>query len=257
MATPELLGPVEVLGHPLDDRREARQQHQNAGVELLLAQGLAQLLVAQALAGSDHPVGLDHLQRVGRGDQHLGEKGVGIERDRRDQLVELRVGQELLLRQRRLVLGRHRVAGQRLDERLEVLAGLVLRRRRRRLDRLVLRHGRRRQGRGHRDKREQRHGILQLQHRPMPSGKLGTRQRAPAGASSRARAGPKPRQLPSGRLPGAWRRSWVRPNGIPRAESLQWHSAPPRQFVTAASRCRSQGLPWARPRPASVCWSRR
>ena len=41
---------------------------------------------------------LHHLERIGRGHQHLHQQVVGIQRDRRQQLLQLRLRQAVLLR---------------------------------------------------------------------------------------------------------------------------------------------------------------
>ena len=84
---------------------------------------LGQLVVRKALAFLEQPVGLDDLQRVGSGDEHLGEERVRVKRDRRHELVE-RVGGEEGLgiervgAQRRLEITR--VGSLCIEQRLEI-----------------------------------------------------------------------------------------------------------------------------------------
>jgi hypothetical protein len=66
---------------------------------------LGELVALQAFIGVGPARRLDDFERIGRGDQHLGQKTVGIERYGSDELVELLFAQEmsiggrLLLRQ--------------------------------------------------------------------------------------------------------------------------------------------------------------
>ena len=156
------------VGHALDDGGKPGQQHEHARIEVLLAQRLAQRLVGEVLALGDDAVGLDHLQREGRGDQHLGEQGVGIKRDRRDQLVELSLGQQLHLGERitsSATAGSSGDSESTSDSRSSAgsAAGWSW---------ATVGGG---SDAGDGDQRQHRHGILQLQHSRMPSGNLSTR----------------------------------------------------------------------------------
>ena len=60
-----------------------------------------ELVVGHAFGLGEQAVGLHDLQRVGGGDEHLGEERVRVESDRRDQLVEFVLVEQRLLRHRR------------------------------------------------------------------------------------------------------------------------------------------------------------
>ena len=62
-----------------------------------LVERLVELVALERFVRLGEAVGLHHLERIGRGHQHLREQGVGIERDRRDQRVELALAEGLLL----------------------------------------------------------------------------------------------------------------------------------------------------------------
>ena len=62
----------------------------DARVPVLLLERLVERVVLQARVLPAPAVRLDDLERIRRGDQHLHEERIGIERDRRDHLVELR-----------------------------------------------------------------------------------------------------------------------------------------------------------------------
>lgn len=94
----ELLGPVQLIVHHLKRLRHCRQGF-DAGIPGL---GLHRVLKRLSLDRWVLPrpsSRLDHLQRIGRSHQDLREQQIRIERDRRDELRDLR------LRERRLVLG--------------------------------------------------------------------------------------------------------------------------------------------------------
>ena len=66
------------------------------------------LVVGEALGLVEQPVGLGDLQRIGRGDENLGEERVGIERDGRDEGVELLRGEQLFGGQPAEIIGEGR-----------------------------------------------------------------------------------------------------------------------------------------------------
>ncbi|MGY4326915.1 hypothetical protein ACVWWG_001332 [Bradyrhizobium sp. LB7.2] len=72
-----------------------------------------QRIALQGLVLLQPAVGLDHLQRIGRGSQHVGKEFVGIERDRRDQRFDLLGLQKLGGRCRRICRLRLRARGRR------------------------------------------------------------------------------------------------------------------------------------------------
>ncbi len=67
---------------------------------LLVDLGL-QRIALQRLVLLQPAIGLHHFQRIGRCCQHIGEQFVGIERDRRDQRLELLGLQQLRARRQR------------------------------------------------------------------------------------------------------------------------------------------------------------
>ena len=117
----ELLRPIEILVHHVEHGRR-RHERLHARVPILLGESLVELVALQRCIGFGEAVGLHHLERIGRGHQHLREQGVGIERDRRDKRVELALAEGLLfggggLRAgRRLVRGKSRPREKRRDD---------------------------------------------------------------------------------------------------------------------------------------------
>ncbi len=97
----EPLGVVEVVGHAPDHLRETGEQHKHARVPVARVDRLGDLVVAHVGAVVEDAVGVNDLQREGRGDQHLREQRVRIERDRRDEVVDLVVARSGRARRRR------------------------------------------------------------------------------------------------------------------------------------------------------------
>ena len=91
----ELLGPVELVIH---HRQHGRRRYEllDARVPVLLVESPLQLVAFQHLVGFGPALGLDHLERIGRRHQHLRQQRVRIERDRRDELIELTFIEQLL-----------------------------------------------------------------------------------------------------------------------------------------------------------------
>ena len=86
----ERLRPVELAVHHLEDLGK-RHQGFDAGIPVLLLERRIQLIASELrIVGILNPArGQVDLERVGRGHQDLGEQRIGIERDRREKLVEL------------------------------------------------------------------------------------------------------------------------------------------------------------------------
>ena len=108
----ELLRPVELVAHHAQHGRHG-DERLHAGVPALLVQRRLQLVAGQSLVGARPAIGLHHLERIGRGHQDFGKQGVRIERDRREQLIELFGLEQRLGRssRRRLGGGRLRCGG--------------------------------------------------------------------------------------------------------------------------------------------------
>ena len=84
----ELLRPVELAAHHVEDRRR-RGQRLHAVVPALLVGSGFELIALQRLVVLGPAIGLHDLERIGRGHQHFRQQGVGIKRDRGDELVKL------------------------------------------------------------------------------------------------------------------------------------------------------------------------
>ena len=85
----ELLGPVELLVHHREHLRE-RDQRLDARVPGLALAARPRGPCPSAFGFAFEPARrFDDLERIGRGHQHLREQRVGIERDRRDELLDL------------------------------------------------------------------------------------------------------------------------------------------------------------------------
>ena len=80
----ELRGPLDVVGEPFDDFGE-RGHRLDAGIPRLLRDRVGQCLVLEFRVLCQPLLQLDDLERVGGGDEGLGQQVVGIERDRRHQ----------------------------------------------------------------------------------------------------------------------------------------------------------------------------
>ena len=76
----------------------------HARVPVLLVQRRGELVALEALVGLGEAVGLHDLERIGRGHEHLREQRIGIERDRRDKLIELPGIEQILLLLRDLLV---------------------------------------------------------------------------------------------------------------------------------------------------------
>jgi hypothetical protein len=79
----KVLRPVEVLGHALQEVGELRETL-DARVPVLLRERLVEVVALEVLVLAPPAVRLDDLERVGRGDQHLDQERVGVERDGAD-----------------------------------------------------------------------------------------------------------------------------------------------------------------------------
>ena len=84
----ERLGPVELVVHHLEHARRAGQRL-DAVVPGLLVDFRFQLIAFEVLVLFDPAGGSHHFQRIGRSRQHVGEQRVRIERDRRNQRIQL------------------------------------------------------------------------------------------------------------------------------------------------------------------------
>ena len=84
----QLRGPGQVAGHVVDHLRERHQRHE-ARLEARLLGGLLQLAALQGRVLLQPRAELADLARVAGAEQHLREQLVGIERDGRQQLVEV------------------------------------------------------------------------------------------------------------------------------------------------------------------------
>ena len=100
----EVRRPVEVGAHRLDDVRKARERL-HRGIPILVVDAGIIVLGDQRLVLVEPALRLDDLHRIGARRQHLREQGVGIERDRGQQLLEL-VAAEALSGRRLGLIGR-------------------------------------------------------------------------------------------------------------------------------------------------------
>src|SRR5512139_2263341 len=94
---PDLLRPVELVGHHLEDLGEVHERL-DARVPLLLLERLRQRVALELLVLLHPVVGLHDLQGIGGRHQELGQEVVRVERYRRQQLVQLLLGEGLPLR---------------------------------------------------------------------------------------------------------------------------------------------------------------
>ncbi len=99
----EVRRPVEILAHLSDDIRKSRQRlHRRIPVRAVDS-GI--IILRHGLSVSIEPtVNLDDLDRIGAGGQHLRQQAVRVERDRREEFLELGPA-EAVLRRRRLRRG--------------------------------------------------------------------------------------------------------------------------------------------------------
>src|SRR5262245_2939252 len=88
----QVLRPFQIVRHAVQDVGEDREGF-HAWVPVELRQRLVQVRTLERQVLLTPPVRLDDLERIRGGDQHLGEDVVRIERDRRDHLLELRLGE--------------------------------------------------------------------------------------------------------------------------------------------------------------------
>ena len=100
----EILRPVEVLGHPAQQVGKVSEPG-HARIPGLLRESVFQGLALQARIRLAPAIGLNQLERIGCGDQHLRDERIRVERDRRDQRVEIGPGQHPARRRARGVLG--------------------------------------------------------------------------------------------------------------------------------------------------------
>ena len=84
----EILRPLQVLVHAAEQLGESHQRL-HAGIPVLILHRGHGILAAQARMFARPARRLDHLQRIGRGDQHVRKHAVGIQRDRRQHRVQL------------------------------------------------------------------------------------------------------------------------------------------------------------------------
>ena len=99
---PEIDRPREVPVQHAEHRRED-DERLNARVPGLILGRVRERGALQARIGLQPPIGLDDLERIGGRGENLGDERVGVERDRRDQIVELLGRQEPAPRQPPLV----------------------------------------------------------------------------------------------------------------------------------------------------------
>jgi hypothetical protein len=112
----QFLRPIELSAHHFKNS-PSRRQGFDAVIPFLLGRLGFQLIALEVLVSLHPAFRLDHLQRIGRGHEHFGQKRIRIERDRRNQLLEL--------------LGSERLRGRSLVGRLTLrrrgrLRGLIL-----------------------------------------------------------------------------------------------------------------------------------
>ena len=84
----ELLRPVKLRTHQLQHVRRRHQGLDAVIPRLFVDRGL-QRVALEILVRFEPTLGLHDVERIGRRHQHLGEQRIGVERDRRDQLIEL------------------------------------------------------------------------------------------------------------------------------------------------------------------------
>ena len=98
----ELLRPVELVAHRLKDIGKL-DQRLNARVPILGLKGLYERIafefgVRRLLSPARS---LDHIERVGRSHEHVGQEIIGIERDGREELIQFLFFQLSVLRKHR------------------------------------------------------------------------------------------------------------------------------------------------------------
>ena len=87
----ESRGPRNISGESIEDRRELGDGL-NGRIPIFLLHGVLQGLAGETRVGLDEGVGVDNLIGKSCGSQDLGDEGIGIKRDGRDQGVEIAVG---------------------------------------------------------------------------------------------------------------------------------------------------------------------
>ena len=85
--------PVQVLVHAVEDLGES-EHGLHAGIPGPILGRAHRVLAFELRVRTGEACRLHHLERVGGGHQHLGEELVGIQRDRREHLVELGLGEQ-------------------------------------------------------------------------------------------------------------------------------------------------------------------
>src|SRR5262249_52847894 len=96
----ELLRPVELVAHHLEGIGCCREALDAVVPALLVDRGLERIAL-EILVLVDPTGGLHDLERIGRRHEHQGQQRVGVERDRRDERVELLGLEQLVARRRR------------------------------------------------------------------------------------------------------------------------------------------------------------
>ena len=107
----ELLGPVDVIRHAGKHVGEPSGKNTHALVPILEVHEVGALLVRQAGGFLEEAVALHHVERKGRGNEHLGEQRVGVKGHRCHEIVERISGEQALLRRQRRQLLRRRRRG--------------------------------------------------------------------------------------------------------------------------------------------------
>ena len=96
----ELLRPIELLRHHRQHVRDL-DQRLHAVVPALLSERAGERIALHVLVGLGPAIRLHDLERIGRGDQHLRQQRIRVQRDRRHQLLELRRLEQRLRRRGR------------------------------------------------------------------------------------------------------------------------------------------------------------
>src|SRR6267142_1868581 len=107
----QVLGPVDLVAHHRNDVCGARERL-DAVVPGLFLDLFLQCIALQGLARFEPAIGLHHFQRIGRRRQYICQQFVWIQRNRRNQRLEL-LGLQQLYRRRRLARRLRRTAGSR------------------------------------------------------------------------------------------------------------------------------------------------
>ena len=99
----ELVGPIQLLVHHRQ-HLGYRRQSLDAWIPRLLLHGALERRTLEVRVLLDPTRRERHLKRIGRCRQHLRQQWIGIERNRRNQLLDLLLGERRLLLLRRLLL---------------------------------------------------------------------------------------------------------------------------------------------------------